>query len=145
MREDDVSIAAFKKLIEEVTTAIAGQPLDGALETTLNTRFPADGALFCAIESQCQTGIAAGWMCEREHAGISFGRVINTDPDLAGFSVDVVKMADVVGPHHRHPLGEIDMVMPLDPTARFDESAGGTAIVLYLLPQGKIEFTGRSK
>jgi hypothetical protein len=67
-------------------------------------------------------------------------------------------MQDIVGPHHRHPKGEIDMVMPFDETAKFDGTpkgwkvygpnsahrpavAGGRALVLYLLPQGEIEFT----
>lgn len=94
-------------------------------------------------------------MCEREQGGIKFGRVIK---EIDGFSVDVVHMTDVVGPHHRHPNGEIDMVMPIDGAAEFDghgagwvvygaDSAhkptvsGGAALVLYLLPGGAIEFT----
>ena len=89
---------------------------------------------------------------------IRFGRVIKPGPDSAGFSVDVVHMDDVVGPHHRHPNGEVDMVMPLTPGAQFDghgagwvvyppDSAhpptvsGGAALVLYLLPDGAIEFS----
>ncbi|HWM69778.1 MAG TPA: DUF4863 family protein [Steroidobacteraceae bacterium] len=63
-----------------------------------------------------------------------------------------------VYPHHRHPNGEIDLIMPLEPGAQFDgRDAGwlvygpgsahsptithGRALVLYLLPQGAIEFT----
>jgi hypothetical protein len=70
----------------------------------------------------------------------------------------VVRMENIVGPHHRHPDGEIDMVMPITEGARFDgtprgwkvygpDSAHkptvteGAAYVLYLLPGGKIEFT----
>ena len=58
----------------------------------------------------------------------------------------------------RSPNGEIDLIMPLTPGARFDErDAGwlvygpdsahsptvtqGRALVLYLLPAGAIEFT----
>jgi hypothetical protein len=72
--------------------------------------------------------------------------------------VDVVDMDDVAGPHHRHPNGEIDLIMPLDGPAQFDGQpagwmvygpdtahsptvTGGRALVLYLLPQGQIEFT----
>ena len=94
-------------------------------------------------------------MCNSEHGGIKFSRVIK---DLDGFSVDVVLMKDVVGPHHRHPTGEIDMVIPLDADAQFDGNAkgwvvygpdtahnptvsGGEAMVVYLLPGGEIEFT----
>jgi hypothetical protein len=94
-------------------------------------------------------------MCEREYGGIRFGRVIKA---IDGFSVDVVQMDDVVGPHHRHPGGEIDMIMPIDGDAKFDGQGrgwtvygpgsahnptvtGGRALVLYLLPGGQIEFT----
>jgi len=67
-------------------------------------------------------------------------------------------MNDVAGGHHRHPTGEIDLIMPVDPEAKFDGRGagwlvygagsahrptvtGGKALVLYLLPQGAIEFT----
>lgn len=149
---------AFKALVRDVTAAVAGHPLDEDLETTLNRRFPADGPTFRDIEAMCRRGVAEGWMCEREHGGIRYGRVLPADADLAGFSVDVVRMENVAGPHHRHPGGEIDMVMPITPGARFDgaprgwkvygpDSAhrptvtDGAALVLYLLPDGQIEFT----
>ncbi len=106
----------------------------------------------------CRAGIAAGWMCNREHAGIKYGRVVRPGPATHGYSVDVVEMEDVAGGHHRHPTGEIDLVMPLAGSPEFDgrgagwlvyEPAsahsptvrGGKALVLYLLPQGAIEFT----
>ncbi|MGQ9370428.1 4-hydroxylaminobenzoate lyase [Azospirillum sp. ST 5-10] len=149
---------AFKTLVRSVTDRIAGRPLDGGLETFLNETFPPDGRTFQDIEAMCRQGADEGWMCEREHGGIRFGRVLAADPELAGFSVDVVRMADVEGPHHRHPDGEIDMVMPITPDARFDGTprgwkvygpdsahrptvSEGAAYVLYLLPGGKIEFT----
>lgn len=148
----------FEALIAEVTGAIGGIPLDDGLEAVLNDRFPADGAVFTDIESLCRQGVDEGWMCEREHGGIRYGRVLEAAPERAGFSVDVVRMDDVVGPHHRHPEGEIDMVMPITEGARFDgtprgwkvygpDSAhrptvtDGSALVLYLLPGGRIEFT----
>ena len=97
-------------------------------------------------------------MCNREAGGIKFGRVVKPCDATHGFSVDVVEMDDIAGPHHRHPNGEIDLVMPLDRDARFDghgagwrvcgpDSAhvptvtGGKALILYLLPGGAIEFT----
>ena len=77
---------------------------------------------------------------------------------LARFSVDVVDITSLVGNHHNHPTGEIDLVLPVDPQARFDgRGAGwlvygpgsghrptvtdGRALVLYLLPEGRIEWT----
>lgn len=150
--------AAFQDLISQVTARIADRPLDSALESYLNTEFPADGDDFQAIRKACENAVEEGWMCNREHGGIHFGRVIKPTDAIHGFSVDVVKMKDIAGPHHRHPNGEIDMIMPLTPEAKFDgrgegwmvyppDSAhpptvsDGEALVLYLLPGGQIEFT----
>lgn len=145
----------FQTLIGQVTQLSKGRPLDAALAADLNAKFPAAGPVFQSIRAACDAGVAEGWMCEREQGGIKFGRVIK---DVDGFSVDVVQMADVVGPHHRHPKGEIDLVMPLDAAAQFDGHGagwvvygpdsshkptvrGGAALVLYLLPGGAIDFT----
>ena len=148
----------FTNLIATITGRIEGRPLNAALETDLNATFPAQGETYRAVLDGCRDGIAAGWMCSREHAGIKYGRVVKPGPATSGFSVDVVEMDDVAGGHHRHPHGEIDMIMPIDATARFDGRgagwlvygpdtahvptvAGGKALVLYLLPEGAIEFT----
>lgn len=146
---------AFQALVAEVTGAIKGKALDTDLGTWLEENFPADGEAIGAIRAACDAAIEAGWMCDQEYGGIKFGRVIK---DLDGFSVDVVQMADVVGPHHSHPKGEVDLVMPVERDAKFDGSGqgwvvygpdtahnptvtDGAAIVLYLLPGGEIEFT----
>ena len=151
----------FQALIAQITATIARLPVELGLAARLNAGFPADGAVFKSIEAACHHAIAEGWMCEREHGGIRYGRVVEATPDLAGYSIDVVRMSDVAGPHHRHPAGEIDMVMPITATAQFDGAAkgwvvygpdsahrptvtGGAALVLYLLPGGQIDFT-RSK
>lgn len=150
----------FVTLIGQVTSEIGARPIGGDLEAALNERFPADGRTFKDIESACHTAMEEGWMCDREHGGIRFGRVVKPGPDTRGYSVDVVRMNDIAGPHHRHPNGEIDMIMPLTPTAQFDghgrgwlvygpDSAhaptvtDGEALVLYLLPDGAIDFTAR--
>jgi len=151
---------AFAALIAGVTARVAARPLDAALARELNVVAPGDGPEVASIAAACRKAIAEGWMCNREAGGIRYGRVVKPGPSTHGFSVDVVDMADVAGPHHRHPNGEIDLVMPLDAEARFDghgagwvvygpgsEHAptvrGGRALVLYLLPQGAIEFTPR--
>jgi Domain of unknown function (DUF4863) len=148
----------FTELIATVTAAIAGAPLDASLQQSLNRRFPPDSDTYRAIFSGCREAIAEGWMCDREHAGIKYGRVAKPGAGTHGFSVDVVDMNDVAGGHHRHPTGEIDLVMPIDADAAFDGHgpgwvvygpgsahtptvAGGRALVLYLLPDGAIEFT----
>ncbi len=149
---------AFQTLIAELTAPLAGRALDGDLAAALNREHPPGSPGYQAIFDACRAGVAAGWMCEREGGGIRYGRVIKATPTTHGFSVDVVDMHDLAGPHHLHPNGEIDLVMPLEGDARFDGHpagwvvygpgtahrptvSGGRALVLYLLPQGAIEFT----
>lgn len=153
-----MNLEKFQRLISQVTAQIAGKPLDKQLEGFLNEEIPAEGELFRFIESACHQAVTDGWMCDREHGGIRFGRVVKAGEATHGFSVDVVEMDNIVGPHHAHPNGEIDMIMPLEGDARFDDHAkgwlvyppgsahkptvsGGSAYVLYLLPDGAIEFT----
>jgi len=149
---------AFTTLVARVTARVAGRPLDASLAGELNEALPPQGTEVAALAAACRDAIRDGWMCNREAAGIRYGRVVKAGPATHGYSVDVVDMDDVVGPHHRHPQGEIDLVMPLDADARFDGHgagwvvygpgsaheptvSGGRALVLYLLPQGAIEFT----
>jgi hypothetical protein len=153
-----MTLSEFTALVSRITRHAGGCALDAKLEEGLNRAFPADGPVFRLMRMACQGAIADGWMCQREAGGIRFGRVVKPADATHGFSVDVVDMADVVGPHHCHPNGEIDLVMPLEGPARFDGRdpgfvvygpgsahrptvRGGRALVLYLLPGGAIEFT----
>lgn len=150
----------FTPLIARVTESVKGRPLNDELAGYLNETYPPGHQVFEDIRKSCQDAIAEGWMCNREAGGIRFGRIIKPGPATHDFSVDVVVMKDIKGPHHRHPSGEIDMIMPITPSARFNghgegwcvygpDSAhyptvsDGEAIVLYLLPKGEIEFTNQ--
>lgn len=149
--------ALFHGLVRQVTDAIAGAPLDGALERRLNQDYPAGGEWYRSVEAACQEAIVQGWMCTQGSGRRKFGRIFEPAPDLAGFSVDVVDIDDLVGNYHRHPTGEIDLIMPVTADATFDaRGAGwlvyppgsghrptvkrGRAVILYLLPQGRIEW-----
>jgi hypothetical protein len=151
----------FRELVTPITRHIAGRPLDKALESALNDAFPPDSEAFRAIERACHAAIGAGWMCTQGNAQRRFGRIFEPAASLAEFSVDVVDITDLVGNHHNHPTGEIDMIMPVTPAAKFDghgrgwlvyEPASGhrptvsegRALVLYLLPEGRIEWTAAS-
>jgi hypothetical protein len=151
--------AHFRALIADLTGQIAGRPLDGALDTWLNAEHGASSASYAALKAAIETGVTEGWLCNREGGGIRYGRIFKPADDLAGCSVDVVDMNDLAGPHHRHPNGEIDLIVPVDADATFDGRGagwlvygpdtahrptvrGGRAFVLYLLPKGSIEFTG---
>ena len=152
------NVELFTGRVAEVTAAIAGRTLDKALEQQLNTEFPASGAFFGAIRAACEAAIAAGWMCNQGEGARKFGRIVQPSPTTNNFSIDVVDITDLIGPHHRHPTGEIDMIMPLTPGACFDGRgqgwlvyppgsahrptvSDGRALILYLLPNGEIEFT----
>lgn len=150
----DLLKAALKPLCE----AIADRPLDHSLEVWLNRHHGPDSATYAALREVCMQGVEQGWLCNREAGGIRFSRPFKAHEDLNDFSVDVVDMNNIAGPHHRHPHGEIDLILPVDEAATFDQHGAGwlvcppgtahqptvrrgRAIVLYLLPQGAIEFT----
>ena len=149
---------SFKAQLSALTAQLAGRPLDDTLDAWLNTQHGAGSASYAALKAACEDGVAAGWLCNREGGGIRYGRIFKPAADLHGFSVDVVDMKDIAGPHHVHPNGEIDLIMPIEGDARFDgRPAGwlvcppgsahrptvtqGRALVLYLLPEGSIQFT----
>ncbi|NNE37520.1 MAG: DUF4863 family protein, partial [Gammaproteobacteria bacterium] len=121
----EISREDLQKLIDPVISFIAEKELDANLETELNREFPPDSPVYQGIEQACHDAIKAGWMCKYEADGIRFGRVLKPSVELNGFSVDVVDMQNIRGPHHRHPNGEIDMVMPIDANAKFDDMGAG--------------------
>lgn len=148
----------FRTQLSALTARIAGRPLDAALDQWLNAECGPASATYQGLKAACQAGVADGWLCDREGGGIRYGRIFKPAPDLHGFSVDVVDMQDLAGPHHTHPNGEIDLVMPIEGDATFDSRpagwvvyppgsahrptvAQGRALVLYLLPEGQIQFT----
>lgn len=160
----------FQRLISGVTARLQGRLLDSDLAEWLNATWPAGNTAsspttdttFHDLAQACRTGVAEGWLCNREGGGIRYGRIFKALPATHGFSVDVVDMQDIAGPHHVHPYGEIDLVMPLTGDATFDGHpagwcvygpgsahrptvANGRALVLYLLPQGAIEFTAETR
>lgn len=150
----------FNKLFGEIASTIGVRLLNKDLEAHLNATYPPDGDVYRRIEALCAQGEKDGWLCNREAGGIRFSRAIKPGGEAGRFSVDVVRMHDVKGPHHVHTQGEIGMIMPIDGAPRFDGMdrgwyvyeagsdhwptvKGGTAYVLYFLPEGAIEFTGK--
>jgi len=148
----------FETLMKPVMEFVDGRAIDQALSDELNSQFPAGGDTFKEIEAACHEAIKAGWMCDQGAPGRRFGRVIKPAPETCNLSVDVVELKDIVGPHHSHPTGEVCLTMPVTPDAKFDGMGAGwcvnepgsahhptvtdgEALVLYLLPDGKIEFT----
>jgi hypothetical protein len=158
IEERIMSRSEFHRQIRALTGQLAGRELNQALQDWLNAEHGPASETYQQLQQACRDGVAEGWMCEREAGGIRYGRVFKPDTELQGFSVDVVDMDDCAGPHHSHPNGEIDLVMPLEGDALFDDHpagwvvypagsahtptiSNGRALVLYLLPDGSIEFT----
>ena len=153
-----MSAEQFRRQVAQLTSQIAGRAIDASLDAWLNAEHGAGSASYAQLKQSCEQGVAEGWLCNREGGGLRYGRIFKPAEDLNGFSVDVVDMKDIAGPHHAHPNGEIDLIMPIDDGALFDgRPAGwlvcppgsahrptvsnGRALVLYLLPAGSIEFT----
>lgn len=148
----------FAESVATITARIAGRNLDSDLQSFLEQSFPPGGEAFDDVATLCRQGIDEGWLGNHEHGGIRYGRVTEPGPAVNDFSVDVVQMEDIAGPYHGHPAGEIDMIIPETAAAKFDGHGqgwlvypagsehyptvtGGKAIILYLLPGGKIDFT----
>jgi len=148
---------AFKSAIGSIAAGIGTRPLDEKLEGWLNATYPSDGPTFRHLSALIEQGAREGWLCQRTADGIAFGRAIKPGGAAGRFSVDVVRMDNVVGPHHVHTTGEIGMIMPFKGDALFDGKGqgwyvygpasshsptvtGGAAYILYLLPDGAIEF-----
>lgn len=154
-----MSKEVFHQNLVDLTAQIAGRPLDAALDQWLNAAHGPESRSYQQLKALCVEGVRDGWLCEREGGGIRYGRVFKAEDALHRFSVDVVDMQDIAGPHHVHPGGEIDLIMPLDDgaatfdgrpagwcvyapgTAHRPTVASGRALVLYLLPEGQIQFT----
>jgi hypothetical protein len=153
-----MSSTQFREQIAALIAQLAGRPLDANLGAWLNAEHGVGSVTYNQLRQSCEAGVTEGWLCDREGGGLRYGRIFKPAPDLHSFSVDVVDMTDVAGPHHTHPLGEIDLIMPIDEGAQFDgRPAGwlvcppgsahqptvsqGRALVLYLLPEGRIDFT----
>jgi len=153
-----MSIAEFREQLRSLTTKLDGRELNQDLQDWLNAEHGSDSETYRSLAEACRQGVDEGWLCQHEAGGIRYGRVFKPEDELHGFSVDVVDMDNCAGPHHKHPNGEIDLVMPLEGEALFDGhpagwvvyAAGtahvptvssGRALVLYLLPGGSIEFT----
>ena len=149
---------AFHQALAALTAQLAGKPLDAALAQWLNTTHGPTSTTYQCLREACLQGVREGWLCDREGGGIRYGRVFKPEDALHRFSVDVVDMQNIAGPHHTHPQGEIDLIMPLEGDAVFDGHpagwcvyppgsahhptvAHGRALVLYLLPEGQIQFT----
>ena len=142
----------------------AAQDLDlaapAAARAELVKRFDPAGKAAQELNAELRALLEAGKVAERGALPVKYGRAAKSGPATLGFSIDVVHM-NGAGPLHRHPNGEVNYCVALDGKPTFDAQApgwvvfppgsqhvptvaGGTMLIVYLLPQGAIEFLTKS-
>jgi len=150
----ELSPASLAPLLQYVAALDLGDPTGAQI--SLERDFPADGGFITALAALMRSGVADESLCNRGGGSVRFSRVFKANQESCGLSADAVLM-NGPGPLHRHPLGEVDLCLAQDGEPRFDGKpagwvvyapgsqhvptvAGGTMLILYLLPQGSIEF-----
>lgn len=127
-----------------------------AARKTLEARFDPAGEEGKALASKLEGLLAEGQLCENGELPVRWGRVSKATEESLGFSIDVVHM-NGAGPRHRHPAGEVNFCVPLSGSPSFEKQTagwvvmapdsihvpaveGGEMLIVYLLPQGEMEF-----
>jgi hypothetical protein len=147
-------LATFRPLLE----AASGVDLADAAraQTELARRFDPNGPGAVELGRALRGLLAENRIAERGELPVKWGRVAKASPETLGFSIDVVVM-DGAGPRHRHPNGEANFCIALEGTPRFDGEppgwvvlpptsdhvptvTGGKMLIVYLLPEGAIEW-----
>lgn len=100
-------------------------------------------------------GMRGDWLLTRERQGLRFGRLAK---DLEGYSADAVLLREQTpGPRHRHPRGEISILLPIAGSPSFEGHTegwavcapgsehvpavrGGEMLILYFLPGGEVDW-----
>lgn len=146
--------AAFLSLCRAAQGVELSDP--AAARDELTRRLDPRGAQGRAIAAELERLYAAGEIATRGAWPVRWSRVAKAGPETLDFSLDAVVM-NGPGPRHRHPGGEANFCVALEGAPTFDGQgpgwvvlppdsthvptvAGGTMLILYLLPQGAIEF-----
>lgn len=145
--------------LEQLVAFIGDSPLDAVLEDRLNRHFGPQTPAFREMTRLLRIGIGEGWACYAEIGGTDYrrGRLGVAGDGVHDFVIESARLKDVKGNYHRHPLGEINMIQPVDPDGRFCGSGqgwkvfapgtshyptvtGGACTFIFLLPKGEIEY-----
>lgn len=127
-----------------------------AATAALEGRFDPHGEPARTLNATLRDLLEAGSIADRGKPPLRWGRLAGAGEPTRGFSIDVVEMS-AAGPRHRHPRGEVNYCVALDGEPTFDGSPagwvveppgsthvptvkGGTMLIVYLLPEGEIEF-----
>lgn len=151
-------IETFQPLLRAAQGIDLASP--AAARAELERRFDPLGPAAHALNLALKTLLEEGRIAERGALPVKYGRVSKAGVPTLDFSIDVVHM-NGAGPLHRHPNGEVNYCVALDGAPTFDGQApgwvvfppesrhvptvaGGTMLIVYLLPQGAIEFLPQS-
>ena|SRR5579862_7080694 len=150
--------AAMMAVLRPVFDAIRGHALDETLEFVLNRNFGVASSTHESLVRLLRLGLEEGWVAYAPVPGADYsrGRIADPSDETAGLSVESGLLCNVKGQYHCHTRGEIDMIVPIEGSARWcGHEAGwvvyppksehfptttGNAVVLYFLPNGEIEY-----
>lgn len=127
-----------------------------AARSELTRRFDPNSERARKLAAELLALCRAGKIAERGELPVKWGRVSKATPESLDQSIDVVLM-NGPGPRHRHPAGEVNFCIAFDGAPTFDGEkpgwvvlppgsthvptvAGGTMLIVYLLPRGEMEF-----
>ncbi len=149
-------LQTFRPLLDAANGIDLSDP--AAAEARLRERFDPTSPAAAEMVAELQRLYEQGEIANRGELPVKFGRVSKATPESDDYSIDVVVM-NGPGPRHRHPAGELDYCIALDGEPTFDGRppgwvvygpdsvhvptvAGGTMLIVYLLPTGAMEFLG---
>jgi len=144
---------ALKPMLERLTQLDMAHP---ATEAILNQEFSDHNPRMMSVVSLAKQGIAEGWLCDRENAGVKFSRIAKSTDETFSFSIDAVLMSGE-GAAHTHTNGEVSICIPMKGDPSFDDFdytwahyppgsshtptvTGGTMLIIYFLPEGAVEW-----
>ncbi|QWW71330.1 DUF4863 family protein [Rhizobium sp. WYJ-E13] len=145
--------------LEQLISFIGESALDQELEARLNDVFGPHTESFQEMKRLLRTGIDEQWACYKIIDGPDYcrGRLGVVADGHHDFVVESAKLKNVKGNFHTHPLGEINMIQPVDPegqfcgkgegwkvfapgTSHYPTVTGGACTFIFLLPKGAIEY-----
>lgn len=152
----DPMLETFRPLLNAAKGLDLSDP--ALAEARLRELLDPEGSEAQTLNSNLLELLKAGQIANRGELPVRWGRVAKAEPASDDFSIDVVHMSGP-GPRHRHPNGEIDYCIALDGNPTFDGRqpgwvvmqpdsvhvptvAGGSMLIVYLLPGGAMDFLG---
>ena len=147
-------LETFRPLLDAAQGVDLSDPQ--AAEARLRERLDPGSEAARELNSRLVALLEEGKIADRGEPPVRWSRAAKPGDETNGFSIDVVHMSGR-GPRHRHPNGEIDYCIALEGEPTFDDRppgwvvfpddsvhvptvAGGTMLIVYLLPGGEIEF-----